>query len=192
MRFENFETYFVPFLKTKLPENLFYHNIQHTLDVFQNTQILALSEKCSEHEIELLKTAAILHDSGFIEQYLHNEKFAINLAKEILPKFNYSSNEIEIITSVIASTEVKILPENHLQKILKDADYYNFGSVHYPTSANNLKNELEKNGILYSNTEWIKIQINFLEKHRFYTNAANDLWYAVKQQNLLKLKQQII
>jgi HD superfamily phosphohydrolase YqeK len=192
MRFEHFKAYLIAFLNEKLSEKLYYHNIQHTLEVLHNSQIIALAENCSEHEIELLKTAAILHDSGFTEQYLNNEKNAINLATILLPKFNFSFNEMEIITSIIASTEVKFLPVTNLQKILKDADYYNFGSEHYTISANNLRCELDKHGIIYSDKEWIKTQINFLEKHQFYTNTANKLWFDKKQENLLKLKQEII
>lgn len=188
MNFKELELYILLFLKEHLSEKLLYHNLQHSVDVAYFAEFIGKKENCNASEITLLKTAALLHDSGFVKQYLQNEKYAIELARQLLPDFGYNSDEIEIVASIIAGTEVKVVPTTHLQKILKDADYYNFGSKHYIISANALRKELAFHGISYSDEEWKNIQIIFLEKHRYYTQAAKSEWLETKKTNLASLK----
>lgn len=188
MDFKNLELHILAFLKENLSKKLLYHNLQHSIDVAYFAEFIGKKENCNPLEITLLKTAALLHDSGFIKQYFHNEKFAIELARQLLPDFGYNVKQIEIISSIIASTEVKITPTTHLQKILKDADYYNFGLQQYTNSAMALREEMELYGTSYSDVEWKNVQIKFLEKHRYYTQAAISEWLGTKKANLNKLK----
>lgn len=188
MDFKNLELHILSFLKENLSDKLLYHNLQHSIDVAYFTEFIGKKENCTSLEITLLKTAALLHDSGFIKQYFHNEKYAIEFARQLLPDFDYHTNEIEIISSIIASTEVKVTPTTHLQKILKDADYYNFGLKQYTTSAMALREEMEFYGTSYSDVEWKNVQIKFLEKHQYYTQAAISEWLETKKINLDKLK----
>ena len=63
-------------LKNELDPRLGYHNIMHTLDVLEQAEVLAKQENVTDkHDLLLLKTAAVFHDSGFLFVYKgHEEK----------------------------------------------------------------------------------------------------------------------
>lgn len=72
MDFENAKQYIINRLKNELSNELYYHGLHHTLDVYNATIKLAEMEAISSEDLVLLKTSALFHDAGFIEQYSHN------------------------------------------------------------------------------------------------------------------------
>ncbi len=88
--FERAREYVLMRLEQELPPNLFYHGIHHTRDdVLPAVARLAAMARLSKRQTLLLKTAALYHDIGFIEQYEMNEPVAIRIASETLPSFGY-------------------------------------------------------------------------------------------------------
>ena len=53
-------------LKEKIPSNLYYHNYEHTMDVIETSERIAIAENISSEDIQILKTAAAFHDVGYI------------------------------------------------------------------------------------------------------------------------------
>ena len=51
-------------LEKELPQNLYYHNIKHTVDVVTQVELIGLGEGVTDEELLLLKTAALFHDTG--------------------------------------------------------------------------------------------------------------------------------
>ncbi len=64
-------------------------------------KIIAISENISEHDRELLITAAYFHDTGYIREYDKNEPIAARMAGRILKLIGYKPNEIEKIQKMI-------------------------------------------------------------------------------------------
>ena len=58
-------------------------------------------EELKEPDSVLIETAAIYHDAGMIITYLDHESASAQMAREILPQFEYSPREIEIVESLI-------------------------------------------------------------------------------------------
>ena len=54
------------FLISNLPAHLVYHSIDHVRDVVEKSELYGQQENLSEHKMHLLKTAAWLHDIGYI------------------------------------------------------------------------------------------------------------------------------
>ncbi len=75
----------------------------------------------------LLLTAAILHDTDYIEQYDKNEPIGARIAGKLLPKYGYFKEEIETVKDLILTTQMPQKPQNHLQHIICDADLGNLG-----------------------------------------------------------------
>ena len=68
-------------LENELDPRLGYHNLSHTLDVLEQAEVIAKQEKISdEHDILLLKTAAVFHDSGFLMVYKNHEEKSCEIA----------------------------------------------------------------------------------------------------------------
>ena len=72
-------------LEDELDSRLGYHNIAHTLDVLEQAEVIAIQEKVTDkHDVLLLKTAAIFHDSGFLFVYKNHEEKSCEIASESL------------------------------------------------------------------------------------------------------------
>ncbi|MBD0331076.1 MAG: YitT family protein [Chitinophagaceae bacterium] len=188
MQFEKAYSFIIQKLEQELPKHLTYHNVKHTKEVVQMVQQLAKAEKVPQHDLQTLQTAALFHDTGFTKTYEDHEEASCEIAKELLPQFNYTTNEIEQICELIRATKLSYVPGNHLEKILRDADLAYLGTDEYFAVGERLFLEFKEVGIVKSWEEWPRLQINFLEGHQYHTAAARRRFTEKKSQNLLVVK----
>lgn len=182
MNFQQVKEHILQRLSKELAPTLYYHGIHHTLDVLNAANTLAADEGVKDEELTLLRTAALFHDAGFIEQYQHNEPIGAKIASETLPQFGYTPQQIAIITAIIMATARQQPPQTMLEKIMCDADLDYLGRNDYNTIADTLRKELNEQGVRYTDLQWLQMQLAFLEKHQYYTSAA------IKKNNTNKLK----
>ena len=109
-------------LESELPKQLYYHNIKHTIDVVTQVELIGLGEEVTDHDLLILKTAALFHDSGHILGYDDHERYSTLIAREILPDYYYTQTQIEQICELIMSTQMPPKPKNKLEEIMCDAD----------------------------------------------------------------------
>lgn len=188
MNFRGVQKFVIDLLDKELPLNLFYHGVHHTFDVCNAVEELSREENIFGTDLELLRTAAVMHDIGFIEQYLHNEPVAAKFAHSILPSFEYSFEQIHIIADIIMCTQIPQTPKNHVEQIMCDADLDYLGRNDFFTISETLKREWFANRIISSEEEYNRKQISFFEQHKYYTKSAQRKRDALKQLHLLKLK----
>jgi predicted metal-dependent HD superfamily phosphohydrolase len=181
--------YILSRLRNELSADFYYHNAAHTLDVAEATERIATLEGITDPEIVLvLKTAALYHDTGFLETYSDNEETAVKIAKETLPEFGYSSEQIEIIGRLIRATALKAVPADLLESIVKDADLDYLGRDDYKLLSLRLKQEWEHQSMHKTMPEWYEMQISFLSAHRYYTATAKAQRETNKQKHLAEIR----
>jgi len=109
----------------KRMENDIVHDFEHTMRVYKNAQKICKKEKVNEN---LVLSAALLHD---IVSYPKSDKRSkissiesSKKSKKILEKFNFSKEEIGIISDAIRdhSFSQNKIPKTLEGKILQDAD----------------------------------------------------------------------
>ena len=174
-------------MKKELPENLFYHGLHHSQDVCDVAAGIALKENINEKDTELIKMAAMFHDSGFIKKYDDNEVIGCKIAKEFLPEFGYSKEEIETICGMILATHTPQNPKNKLEEVLADADLDYLGRADFTSIAKTLFDELNAHGKPLTEKKWNQLQISFLKKHSYFTKTSQELRDPGKQKQLEKL-----
>jgi class 3 adenylate cyclase len=162
-------------LEMDLPGYLFYHNVKHTVDVVTEVELIGWAEGCSDEEILLLKTAALFHDAGHIVAYDNHEFYGTQIAKEILPGFNYTPDQIERICSIILSTKLPPKPTNLLENIICDSDLDYLGRSDFIPVSNTLYEELKAQNKMGSLNDWNKIQVKFISGHQYFTKTARSL-----------------
>src|SRR5688572_26750494 len=109
-------------LENELDPRLGYHNITHTLDVLEQAEILAKQEKVTDkHDLLLLKTAAIFHDSGFLSVYKNHEEKSCEIACEALRNI-FNEEDIKKVCGMIMATNIPQSPKTLLEQIICDAD----------------------------------------------------------------------
>jgi hypothetical protein len=122
-------------LENRLSPSLTYHNVQHTLAVVESCLEIAIYEEIIETEsLLILETSAWLNDTGFTLSYANHEYFSCEIAKELLPGWDASEQEIERICSLIMGTKLPQSPVNLLGNILCDADLDYLGTNDCPLS----------------------------------------------------------
>lgn len=150
-----------------------YHNLAHTMDVFQSVSMLALSEKINQKDMVLLQTAALYHDLGIHTNYYKNEEESIKIIKINLPNFEFTSSEIKVICKLVADTNIPSNPKTKMGELLYDADLDYLGRADYLEVSARLRKEWEEWGYKRSfDKEWFLYQLDFLENHVYYSETA--------------------
>ena len=175
-------------LERELPEYLFYHNVKHTVDVVTEVELIGWAEGCTDEEILILKTAGLFHDVGHTVAYDDHEYHGTVIAKEMLPKFNYSPGQIEEICSIIMSTKLPPNPQNLLEEIICDSDLDYLGRSDFIPVSNTLFEELKAQNKMGSLNDWNKIQVKFISGHQYFTKTARSLREVNKQLQIERIQ----
>lgn len=191
MYFEEVKSFMDAKLKKELPAELTYHNHRHVFDVYEKASMLAKMENISEGEEKLLLIAVLFHDSGFIISQTDHEMYSCQLAAQHLPAFGINPEQLQCINGMIMATKVPQNPQNLLEKIICDADLDYLGRPDFWEIGALLFAELKGKGILNTSLEWNRMQVAFLEKHRYFTASAHELRQATKMEHLKTLKEMI-
>jgi len=183
--------YILKRLREDLPHDRTYHCLEHTLDVYAASIGIAESEGVSGIPLVLLKTAALFHDAGFIEQPLYHEEKGCEIVKEQLPRFGYDADAIGQIVGLIMATKVPQVPKNKLEQILCDADLDYLGRNDFELIGDKLYAEFVVDGVVTDRAGWDELQLKFITQHRYFTKTNQQIREAVKQQNLAGVKARI-
>jgi len=174
-------------LEKELPSFLYYHNVKHTVDVVTEVELIGWGEGVSDEEILLLKTAALFHDAGHIVNYDNHEYHGTLLAREYLPQFNYTNEQIEHICELIMATKLPPKPKNLLEKIMCDSDLDYLGRSDFIPVSNTLYKELKEQNKIGSLNDWNKKQLSFISKHQYFTKTAQSLREVNKQKQIERI-----
>lgn len=175
-------------LEKELPDYLYYHNVKHTVDVVTEVELIGWGEGCSDEEILLLKTAGLFHDAGHTIAYDNHEFYGTQIAKEMLPKYNYSPEQIERICSIIMATKLPPRPTNLLENIICDSDLDYLGRSDFIPVSNTLYEELKAQNKMGSLNDWNKIQVKFISGHQYFTETARSLREVNKQLQIERIQ----
>lgn len=192
MQFKQAGNFIINKLKKELSANYTYHNIDHTNDVYYAAENLGRLEKISDADMKLLLTAALYHDSGFLRISGGHEEESCRIAAEALPQYGFSELDINLICGMIRATRVPQSPKTLLERILVDADLDYLGRDDFFEGGNKLFNELHLAGAVKNNTDWDKMQLDFMESHSYFTKSAINLRQARKAANIAQIKAQLL
>ena len=171
-------------LKRDLAPDLYYHTVEHTLDVYEMAKVYGEKENILEADMKLLLIAALYHDSGYLHQRDDHEHRSCEIVKGVLPGFDYSQSDIKKICQIIMATKLPQQPHSLLEQIICDADLDYLGRDDFFSIGNRLYQEMLVVGRIQNEDDWNTIQIDFLQKHHYFTETANALRNTKKEANL--------
>ena len=186
------DEYIRDLFRNELPDGIKYHDANHTLHptkgVVAAANCIAISEKISDLDRELIIAAAYFHDSGFIREYGKNEPIAARMAGRILKLIGYKPNEIEKIQKMILATDLVVEPKTHVEKILCDADLDHFGRDDFFKLDAKLREGRRIRGLDVSDdAKWYKGTLAVITNHQYYTESQKKLREKEKQKNIKRL-----
>jgi len=178
-------------LHSKLSDDLYYHGVHHTLDALKVSVFYLRHIKLNQHDSKLLRLGILLHDIGFTETTEEHELKGAEIAKKLLSQHTFSAQDIQIITDLILVTKVPQRPKTIMEKIICDVDLDYLGRSDFYTIGDQLYRELKVYTGLNNRNDWNKLQIKFLEAHRYHTEFAIKNRQPQKEQHIKELKKML-
>jgi predicted metal-dependent HD superfamily phosphohydrolase len=187
---EQAEQFIYNLLKDNLSELFTYHNFNHTLDVVNAVKVLTEHENIEKTDSEIVQIAAWFHDCGYIHGSTNHEDLSISIATNFLNDQQVSEDYIFKVSSLIEATKYNKVPNNILEQIIRDADYYHFSTDNYFKRCELLRKEWDKTqDKIFTDIEWAKANLKMLSKdHKYNTAYAKENWTGPKQNNILLIK----
>ncbi|WP_020567381.1 HD domain-containing protein [Neolewinella persica] len=154
----------------ELPHNRIFHNLHHTLTVLRGVKVIGKAEGLSREEMQIVKLAAIFHDSGHVECYKGHEAASMRIAEEWLRKQDYPEDRLARVLACIEATTMPQHPRNKVEEILCDADLRHLAFDMYSDYQELLRVEWKLElGIEMTDEEWEAANNKFLTEHRYFT-----------------------
>ncbi len=187
--FEAARAYAIERLSNELDPALIYHCLEHTRDeVAVVSADYAIQYGVSDEELLLLRTAACFHDLGFLECREGHETVSVRMAREVLPDYGYTPEQIDRIAELILATRLPQKPNSLLEQIIADADLDIFGREDFIERNRCLRDEMEAFGRRMTDAEWYAAQIKFAQAHEYFTEAARHKNDARKTRNIAQME----
>jgi predicted metal-dependent HD superfamily phosphohydrolase len=183
------EKFVSSFLSKRIHPSFVYHNLAHTQRVVKKVIEISENAEVEKTALENLEIAAWFHDTGYIDGSAKHEEKSVEIATEFLGSKNIPEERIQAITALILATEMKYVPQNSLEEIIKDADCAHVSSKNFLDIVSLLRKEWELSADKkYTHVGWMNLNVDFLtQKHNFYSEFALRNWSKGKEKNLAKL-----
>lgn len=173
----------------KLPKNRTFHSLNHTKNVVKAVRTICQNTEMAHAHKLCLEIAAWFHDYGHVSTYMGHEDISAQKAEEFLKEHNFPEAHISCIKSYIQSTKIDIEPVSLEEKIIRDSDLIHIGQVKYQDHLDCLQKEWKNEfGKSFSEEEWLKENITFLETHSFHTDYAKLMFNEQREKNIDFLK----
>lgn len=177
--------YITDLITERMPPGLHFHNLQHTLDVFEAVNEIGAHIDLSKDDKTTLQLSALFHDTGYAFQYIGHEDISIAIAGTYLMQQGYHKGMYSPVLDCIEATRMPQSPQNLIQQIICDADFHHFAKANYLAYAGCLRKEWEVHlKRKYTDEEWSQLNIAVLSNHQYFTDYGKTVMQAMKQQNI--------
>jgi predicted metal-dependent HD superfamily phosphohydrolase len=183
------EEYVKKLYKADEQNNLVYHNFQHSEEVVEHINEIAAHYNISEEDTIILNIAGWFHDVGhlYVIPKEHEDK-SIEIVSKWARTHNLNDELIKKISNIIASTRLDTEPLDLLQRIIKDADTYHFGTKKFKKKDALVKEEMGLRNFTTKLAGWNTNCLELLVAHKFYTEYAKELLEDQKEKNIARIK----
>ncbi|SFU45294.1 HD domain-containing protein [Pustulibacterium marinum] len=183
------KNYCLQLLKENIADSLCFHNVEHTLQVYENVKVIGAHEQVAPKQMEFLMLAALFHDVGHIKTYKGHEIFSANMARTYLEGIAYPEKYIQEVERIIKATQMPQQPTDLLEQIICDADLFHLGTEDFLTRNSALRKEWEVIFNKYfTDPQWQALNEDFLNCHKYHTSYCKVNLAPGKQKNREALK----
>lgn len=178
-------------LEEDLPLWLTYHNVEHTKYVLKQAEIIAKHEGITGRDLNLVRIAALYHDTGFLKDRKNHETLSCNFAFQDLREI-MTAAETDKICGMIMATKIPQSPTNITEKIIADADLEYLGTKYFFRFSKKLYQELLHYNPSLTLKEWDEIQIDFLTNHSYHTSYCQQMKEPIKRRNMEMVRERLL
>ena len=175
LRLQDLEENILEKLELELPENLYFHNVKHSIHVYTMVELLGRAEGVTMEEMLLVRTAALMHDAGYIMSYENHKKASCDLIMDILPKYKYTEEQIKKICELVVAGEDPFHPHSKTEAILFDANFNYLNRVDFREVARHIWKEKKAYNQDISFATWKEQMVELIRRYDYHTAAARKL-----------------
>ncbi len=175
LRLQDLEGYILNKMESELSGNLFFHNVKHSIHVYTMVELLGRAERVTKEDMLLLRTAALMHDTGYMMSYENHDKASCDLVMEILPKYKYSEDQIKKICQLILANKDPFHPKSKLEAIMFDANYNYLSRVDFRDVAIRIWREVHAYEKDVTFGSWKEEMISLIDQFEYHTLTAQKL-----------------
>jgi predicted metal-dependent HD superfamily phosphohydrolase len=188
---QDVQVFVTDLLLNKLSKSIRFHTLQHTQEVVAASEKLAEYYQLPEGDRLALSVAAWFHDTGYTGgEAKDHETLSIKIATDFLATHSVSEELTNKITGCINATRLPQDPTTTIERIICDADLFHLGTDDFKEKNRLLREELiEFGGKELSKKDWRKINIRFLEGHKYFTDYGREKLQPVKDIHLAEVKE---
>lgn len=179
-------------LQNELSKDLHYHGMHHTLDALKTCDLYLRHIKINSHDARLLRLGILFHDIGFTVSNEEHEYKGSIIARDLLTQFGFKTKDIDVIVGLILSTKIPQSPKTLLENMICDIDLDYLGRSDFYEISESLYEELQVTIGLKNKNDWNKIQVKFLEAHKYHTDFAIKKRQPEKEKRIEELKKLIV
>lgn len=170
-----------------------YHDLAHTREVYQGTQLIGKSEGLDAEELFLAGIAALFHDVGHLTGSQNHEERSVLEVDNFLDGYKLKADLQEAIEDAILATKVPQKPASRIAEVLCDADLMYLSREDYLNKAEHLRLEWWDTGKRQLNPgEFLKFTLDFMTVHHYHSQYGRTELAKAKEINLEMLKKKII
>ncbi|CAF1277114.1 unnamed protein product [Adineta ricciae] len=173
----------------KVSKDFIFHSYEHTTEVVLHSELIAGTYDLSEDDRLALTLAAWFHDTGYSSGVAkYHETESQRIATEFLQDHNVSEEIIAKVSNCIIATRMPQSPTNTIEQILCDADLFHLGSSEFLEKNKLLREEINRlKNEKIGKKDWRRINIEFLRRHRYFTDYARENLDPMKKKHLNEL-----
>lgn len=187
------QKYVSALILTKVNKSVTFHTLQHTQEVVAACERMADYYQLPDEDRFALALAAWFHDTGYSSgQAKNHEEVSIDLASEFMKQHQIGPPVSDKVKGCIQATRLPQSPHHLIEQIICDADLFHLGTEDFKEKNRLLREELNGfGGLDISKKEWRKKNVEFLEKHHYFTSYAQQNLQPLKEIYLAELKEKI-
>lgn len=185
------ETHLVGFFKESIGAEYVFHDFQHTKNVVEAVHEIAAGNNLDDRSLHLLLLAAWFHDCGYDKGAEGHEERSCRYAVSFLGRFQMPEQDLDVITRCIMATKIPNQPKDVLEEVLCDADLSHLGKQSYWDRCGRIRQELLlTKSLVMSEQEWVEFELDFMNRHRYFTPVAEELYNERKLKHIKQLRKQ--
>ncbi len=184
------QDYVSDLFQSKINKSIRFHTLQHTREVVMACEKMAEYYHLNDDDRFALALGAWFHDTGYTAgQAKGHESVSIQLASDFMKACQLDQQVIDKVTGCINATRIPQSPANLVEQIICDADLFHLGTEDFKEKNKLLREELNGfGGYNLSKKDWRKINIDFMEKHRYFTSYGIQHLQPLKEVYLSELR----
>ena len=187
------QNYVTDLYHTNVSKSIRFHTLQHTQEVLSAAETMAEHYQLADEDRFALLLAAWFHDTGYCGGTAKDhEDLSIQMAEKFMIEHNAGQPVIDKVKGCINATRIPQNPTGLIEQIICDADLFHLGTVDFKEKNRLLLEELnEFAGLDLSKKDWRRLNLEFLEKHNYFTSYAKENLQPLKTVYLDDLKEKL-